>query len=1435
MYTEFDYRDSQERKADKSEAFFGTFSTEARQRLLSHNLEKPENLYDVFYTKTRSDLLTKNKVLFNKDLDEASKIIRELQLSTIINKTFSLEEQSEEFRNSMSSRNQLHKDNFDLVNFSLKKREELLSKNSTIENNLLQNSAKYREKNIAGGKQNISKIINNEENQEKFRLDNLSKTNNKESNIEELSKDFRIDNLANNNVKQNDIEKMSMQFRKDDISKTTSKQNDLLKDSVEYREKNLSQNSVKITDLEDESNLYRNDDLSNNTKKHSDLISDSVGFRKDDLSNNSTIKTDLGIDSVNFRKDDLSNNSTIKTDLGVDSVNFRKDDLSNNSTIETNLGFDSIEFRNDDLSNNIPKNTDLGVDSVNFRNDDLSNNTPVNTDLNSDSVNFRNDDLSNNTPINTDLEIDSVPYRDDDLSNNTPINTDLEIDSVPYRDGDLSNNVPINTDLEVDSVPYRDDDLSNNVPINTDLEVDSVPYRVDDLSNNVPINTDLEIDSVPYRVDDLSNNVPINTDLEVDSVPYRVDDLSNNVPINTDLEVDSVPYRVDDLSNNVPINTDLEVDSVPYRVDDLSNNVPTNTDLETDSVPYRVDDLSNNVPTNTDLETDSVPYRDDDLSANSAIVTDLETDSAPYRDDDLSANSTIVTDLASDSIAFREEDLSANSPNVQSLDGYYDAYGNVSNSSLAREKNLSRNIGGMLGFNVMAFGQSQYIGVSGVWMQGLLFRNMLLLRNKPGGWFYSGEDTNIDKFIDYNTGVKTTAKDVRQRNLDLDYKIPNSPFYAELEYRDRNSNSYGDRLLENSKNVPSEFYSGKFGNLPINSKPIKVLQTNIYVSKVVANQRSETSPITRNLNMAFYGSDIEGTTQKYFGIDVEKIIKVNYSLNNINLSSNVREKVKGETHLSKEKGSFSSNINALMREYLKNLNFYQLNRDGYTIKQGSYSDSMSALNNLTALQNIVIDGENTGLVDLMLHYNINLTNSASRKESLVSPGRTYIKYDYKSPDDTSIAFKKDVGNPIDDVEFATKQKGVKNIIKRISEDDTIDFSQNFKDIQGSDSGVDAPAKIFVVGKGINQKRKTSSQKYTLKNPYSVNGAGKLLFYIKNYAIPPSLGNIMYFPPYINSFQNSSSANWNSINFLGRPEPVFTYNNSSRKGSVSFTILSDFAEKVTMGRYQIDADETNADNYAMNKIIKNMSSVNFVNDSGVNVVYLDVKISEKKEQLQNLQEKVEANSDENTNDDDKDKIATLIGQISTLEDAKSVAVKGAAYREYSESDSSGFVNVYEDLLAGGEREVVNGDTIFHGVDTIKRVDEMMRNLQFQPAYFSGSLVDFKKRMTFLERLVRPARNTGTVGFSFTKAPVCHLRLGDWYDHDVIISDVSFDYGDAVWTIGSRTVQPMLAKVTIAFDIVGPAGSEGGIPLTADDKDGYYGPANGSATNNLLKDI
>ena len=139
------------------------------------------------------------------------------------------------------------------------------------------------------------------------------------------------------------------------------------------------------------------------------------------------------------------------------------------------------------------------------------------------------------------------------------------------------------------------------------------------------------------------------------------------------------------------------------------------------------------------------------------------------------------------------------------------------------------------------------------------------------------------------------------------------------------------------------------------------------------------------------------------------------------------------------------------------------------------------------------------------------------------------------------------------------------------------------------------------------------------------------------------------------------------------------------------------------------------------------------------------------------------------------------------------------------------------------------------DTTERLANMKKNLLFQPAYFSGSKVDFRNKMKFLEKLTKPAKNQSSkTAFNFITPPICVLQLGDWVDHYVVFDSVDYNYLENSWTLDVENneigmpsgVQPLMAQVTLSFKILGKFGASLGYqgslaPPLADDAGGFFG--------------
>ena len=77
--------------------------------------------------------------------------------------------------------------------------------------------------------------------------------------------------------------------------------------------------------------------------------------------------------------------------------------------------------------------------------------------------------------------------------------------------------------------------------------------------------------------------------------------------------------------------------------------------------------------------------------------------------------------------------------------------------------------------------------------------------------------------------------------------------------------------------------------------------------------------------------------------------------------------------------------------------------------------------------------------------------------------------------------------------------------------------------------------------------------------YSKKELKKCMFCITNLATRNNtnkMGSVMWFPPYDLNFQESVNVQWDEKQFIGRGEPIYSYVNTVRNGTLSFTLLID---------------------------------------------------------------------------------------------------------------------------------------------------------------------------------------------------------------------------------------------------------------------------------------
>ena len=124
------------------------------------------------------------------------------------------------------------------------------------------------------------------------------------------------------------------------------------------------------------------------------------------------------------------------------------------------------------------------------------------------------------------------------------------------------------------------------------------------------------------------------------------------------------------------------------------------------------------------------------------------------------------------------------------------------------------------------------------------------------------------------------------------------------------------------------------------------------------------------------------------------------------------------------------------------------------------------------------------------------------------------------------------------------------------------------------------------------RREGGQDSTNLVGPFNTAVAKKYMFSIENLAwrtsntpgfsvsdLPvcergPNGGRVMWFPPYGLTFNEGATANWNKQDFIGRPEPIFTYKNTSRTGSLTWKIVVDHPSVLNVIVNKVLANETN---------------------------------------------------------------------------------------------------------------------------------------------------------------------------------------------------------------------------------------------------------------------
>ena len=328
---------------------------------------------------------------------------------------------------------------------------------------------------------------------------------------------------------------------------------------------------------------------------------------------------------------------------------------------------------------------------------------------------------------------------------------------------------------------------------------------------------------------------------------------------------------------------------------------------------------------------------------------------------------------------------------------------------------------------------------------------------------------------------------------------------------------------------------------------------------------------------------------------------------------------------------------------------------------------------------------------------------------------------------------------------------------------------------------------------------------------------------------PNGGRIMWFPPYDLQIGDTNSAQWNSINFLGRPEPVYAYNYTERIGTLSFKVVVDHPSILNV--------------IAQKELVKTPDSIA---DAALESFFAGCKkydVYELAEQYEFLTPD-EINEVINSNENNPPPANTDPGPDTAVESnednssdpqtfwgtwTETVAEAGGGIaEEFKNTINNNTVNQEENqakLKTKILSKLLGEQNYFKHLETTDEFlySSLKRKLQyFHPSFHSTTPEGLNSRLSFLLQCTRPGKTIPTQteegvadldaeNTAFGPPPICVLRIGDFYHTKIAIDSVSFSYDPLIYDLNPEGigVQPMIANVSINFKYIGGQGLKGPI--------------------------
>ena len=331
---------------------------------------------------------------------------------------------------------------------------------------------------------------------------------------------------------------------------------------------------------------------------------------------------------------------------------------------------------------------------------------------------------------------------------------------------------------------------------------------------------------------------------------------------------------------------------------------------------------------------------------------------------------------------------------------------------------------------------------------------------------------------------------------------------------------------------------------------------------------------------------------------------------------------------------------------------------------------------------------------------------------------------------------------------------------------------------------------------------------------------------------PNGGRIMWFPPYDINIGDTNSAQWNSINFLGRPEPVYAYNYTERIGTLSFklvvdhpSILNVIAQKELANTPDSVADAALEAFFAGCKdydVYELAERYEFLTPDEINQV---LNSNENNEPPANCFPGPDTAVE--TNDENSSEPKTFWNTWT-----ETVAAGGGGTGDeattYNNTIKNNVVNQEENqakLKTKILSKLLGEENYFKHLESSDELvySSLKRKLQyFHPAFHSTTPEGLNNRLSFLLQCTRPGNTIATrtedgvenldaENTAFGTPPICVLRVGDFYHTKIAIDSVSFSYDPLIYDLNPEGigVQPMIASASINFKYIGGQGLKGPI--------------------------